>query len=64
MTDRDKAIWQASRGDKAQFIELLTALFDEIGALTVSSASAVEALEKRIEALESRRGPGRPPKGS
>jgi hypothetical protein len=62
MTDREKAIWQASRGDKPQMIALLTKLFDEIGSLTITAA-AVEALEKRIEALESRRGPGRP-KGS
>jgi hypothetical protein len=68
MNDLDKAIWQASRGDKPQFIALLTKLFDDIDWLRATIDRFIESpqvmeLEKRVEALESRRGPGRP-KGS
>jgi len=63
----EKSIWQASRGDKAQFISLLDDLFKRESELTVLVnvlMATVADHEKRIEALESRRGPGRPPKGS
>jgi hypothetical protein len=63
MTDLDKAIWQASRGDKAQMIALLTELFAKADEQSKVMLDAVASLSVRIEALESRRGPGRP-KGS
>jgi hypothetical protein len=62
----EKSIWQASRGDKAQFIELLGDLFRKADRVQFSLDATQEALVlalDRIEALESRRGPGRP-KGS
>lgn len=66
MTDQDKAIWQASRGDKDQFIELLTELFAQAEARHAewrALAHTVANLHDRIDALEAKRGPGRP-KGS
>ena len=60
MTDLEKAIWKASRGVPAETAALFTRLFAEIGELTVTAAASISELEKRIEALEAKRGPGRP----
>ena len=49
MTDLEKAIWTASPGVPAETAALFARLFAEIA-----------ALNERIEALEAKRGPGRP----
>ena len=59
MTDQEKLIWKASRGVPGAVSELLTKLFAERDRIDAELAAA----KASIEALESRRGPGRP-KGS
>lgn len=58
MTDLEKAIWQAARGNRDVFIPLVTGIFNRLE----SAESKILELETRLLALESRRGPGRPPK--
>jgi uncharacterized membrane-anchored protein len=66
MTDLEKTIWRASRGVPDALSTLLTRLFADMDALT-ARLGCCEAMNNmlldRIEALEAKRGPGRPPKG-
>lgn len=66
MTDLEKTIWRASRGTPEAMSSLLTRLFADIEALTARlgcDEAVSNMLLDRIEALEAKRGLGRPPKG-
>lgn len=57
----------AGKGEPAsehQRIEQLQARADEADSVAEALAKQINALTERVEALEARRGPGRPPKGA
>ena len=69
MSDRDKAVFKAVRGDKEHLSNILHALLLNAdkpdSSLEVCNAlsARLDSLQERIDALEAKRGPGRPPKG-
>ena len=66
MTDLEKRIWQASRGDRFQLESIITELDDRIIRAELAADAMLvkyQALIGRLDALEAKRGPGRP-KGS